>query len=621
VRAQPDELLDEAREALADDALERARSLARMASEEDPGDPDAQVVLGLVAVRSGDPETGLSHFDRALGLAGGARAAIAFNRAVCLFELGRFSAAERAFLQVADDAGPPLSGLAAVNAGFAAREQGAPLRARRHLQRARTLDTGDELGPLLDELEAELQETLRALRAEGRELLEQGRDAEAVQRFERALKLAPRDGSAHYDAGVAAYRVGARDRARRHLRRARELGLDPDWDALAVAYLDVLSGGLRRAGRGPSLGLSVAGGYDSNVTQVGLGDSNALVGLQQTIADGTFVRATVDASHGFAPTDRTFALLSYGAYQLAYTDPDLDIYSTQVHDLEMAAEVRPTGPLRLGVSAFAAVTFIGLSDYRVLSWTGGGEARVGLVHGDGFDTEVRAQVSGTDAIADEFTFLAGNRFEAGLRQVYRQRRYSLGFDLRYRVENVGTQRIDASLPNPAVPPFCIDFTDPGIFDPGSVLDGNFGGSFDGAPPDGTDAPQQCPDIDGTVAIPLAYDGPGLSLWGQTRLASWLRVGGRAFIEWRLHRGQTGAGALGPFGFQYFGQPRTQRDVRSGLGADVTAELWGPLELTASYGLLVGSSNIDNTRGEEHAYDYANLNFIRHLVDLSLSLVL
>jgi hypothetical protein len=62
-------------------------------------------------------------------------------------------------------------------------------------------------------------------------------------------------------------------------------------------------------------------------------------------------------------------------------------------------------------------------------------------------------------------------------------------------------------------------------------------------------------------------------------------------------------------------------VRSGVGADVTAELWGPLELTLSYGLLVGSSNIDNTRGEEHAYDYANLNFTRHLADVSLTLVL
>ena len=543
-------------------ALELARAAVdRSAREGRAAASDAYVVLGLVHMRRNEPALGLAAFDAALeGTLDDAsdRPVIAFNRGVCLFDLERYDEAERSFLAAAEQARGSLGALAMLNAGFAAYEAGAPANARAHLTRAKQLDPDNELAAQLAELEADLDASPAADNA----TVEEGDENPSAV--------------ARYQAGIAAYGRGAWSTARSELTTARALGLDEDRDAAALAYLDLISGGLRRAGRELNYSIELGVGYDSNVTQNGLGDSNALLDLQSSAEADAFGRAQLGLGYGAALSEPTFMRVDYGVQQLMYSKETIDVMNAQDHDLTVALEHRLTPVVRVQGSLLGSLSLMGLRDLRPLSWSGGGEATLGFDYGDGFASEASVLVLGTDVLAEELPFLAGHRIEVELAQEYRQRGLSVGGELGYRVESLGTQ------------------------------------TFQTEPPDDV-----CPDCSGETAIPLSYDGPGIALWGSKRLTSWLRCGVRASIDWRMHRDPTGFVVSTSFGREFEGTVRTQRDKRLQLSMMLTAELWGPLETQLSYGILKGLSNIDNTQGGDHALDYSNLNFTRHVIELSL----
>ncbi len=146
--------LDEARAAFDRQEYARAEALA-LAEAHPPREGAALYLVGLARFRDGRPADALA----ALELAGRAQdpppvGPWHFNRAACLYELGRFDEAEEEYLAAAA-LDPELAPVSLANAGFAALDRGALDRARAHLAKARPIAAG-RTAELVSELDAQL---------------------------------------------------------------------------------------------------------------------------------------------------------------------------------------------------------------------------------------------------------------------------------------------------------------------------------------------------------------------------------------------------------------------------------------------------------------------------------
>lgn len=146
--------LDEARRAFAaGDYVSAERLALDAAAPGAPGADQARYLAGLARFRQGRPADALAALDAAEAGAD-SPAAWRFNRAACLYELGRHAEAEAAFLEAAED--PAFAPLALVDAGFAALDGGDAGRARALASRARAAADAATL-PLVEELERALE--------------------------------------------------------------------------------------------------------------------------------------------------------------------------------------------------------------------------------------------------------------------------------------------------------------------------------------------------------------------------------------------------------------------------------------------------------------------------------
>lgn len=545
-------------------AADAAGSVGASHESEQSSEADDWQVLAARAgehFAAGRLEAALDDFEAALGVAPPERRPrLHFNRGACLFQLARFEQAEQAFRSAAEAPGSQgepsaaaLGGLAWLNAGYAALELGAAARARAHLERARQADVDGALDELLAELGAELAPA--------------------------AAEIEPEPGLAAYRAGVSAYERGQREPAQEQLQRALQRGLEPERQAAARLLLDAIAGGLRAQGPGLALEAAVGGGYDSNVVRTGIGAAAPLM-VETPERGSPLLYAEFVLGYGLGAAPWLSLRAEYGLSQLLYTRGAFDLFNSQDHGLELAAELRPAPWLRLGVAGLGELAFAGLRDFRLLTRSAG--LRSWLAWAPGLRHEFK--LSGRFrrvAVADgRFDYLGGRSWELSLGYGYRTTGISLLAELGLRRELLGSQRVVT-----AAPPEIRNFWLAGF------------------------------------EIPLSHDAPEASVSVTIPTLGWMDVvAGLVYGQRRYHEPTRLVVLQLPDNSSVAEDVRTQRDHRFGARCGLNFELGTGFELYGGYEFGVVRSTIDNTAGPDHRNDYANMNFERHLLELELGFV-
>jgi tetratricopeptide (TPR) repeat protein len=482
--------LEEARKLMAAGDNNAAAHLALAALQAQPGNGSAYMVLGLARFRA-------SRYAEALQAFAAARKAatppspglLAFNEGSALFELDRFEDAERAFKE-AGRADAKLAPLATVNAGHAALGAGALTRARAYAEAAMLLPGSDSIVAAASDLRADIEDGEAAAheqrlvaerdaakaallagqvedaiaayrrtlidaerarapaedRAEiayglGYALYRAGRYDEAALHFDAAARLIPDEADFHLMAGLAHHKRDADDEAARALDRALTLGLDADAAQLAHDARDALAWGLRSQGRGLTLHAGASGGYDSNVAQLGALRTEVLSAELPENEGSPFVTATVDTSFGAALGRHVTAQGLYMLDQIAYTDPDHDIFSLQVHTLRGSGEAR-WGHLLAGLAAQGELQFSGLSAFAPFQRVVSLEPSLGLEEGPWTSTWLRVKVSDKESLDEQTDYFSGSRRDLRISQKVRMRSFRAELGYRHRRENIGSRELD-----------------------------------------------------------------------------------------------------------------------------------------------------------------------------------
>jgi tetratricopeptide (TPR) repeat protein len=576
------EELGEAQRAFSEGRYAEAEALAERAAQP-PQRGRALYLVGLARFRAGRPAEALEALDAA-GRAEDAPEPTQwnFNRGACLYALGRFEEAERAFAEAG--ANESLARLAWVNAGFAALDAGAPERAARWAERARPGASEQELAQVR-ELRAELDlarapaaheadsESARALEA-----FDAGRFDEAHALFLQAAGREPESGRARLMAGASSYRLGRRDRAREELTGALRLRLEPGDTRIAHEYLDRLSFGLRARGPGLWLLADAGGGYDSNVFQVGVASRDVSGETSATQTGSLFVEAGLGAVGRLRLSDTLFAELSYGGSQRVYSLSTARDYSLQLHHVDAKVEWEAARRVRVGVGVGADVFLTGLSSFRGLQASGTATAWAALDESARTSTRLEGAFTPKRGLGSEFDYLSGQRLDAGLSQEVRGGRWALVARYQYRVDLIGTLEQTAA-------------TDAAV-------------------------------TSQTYVIPYAWrgHGAGASL-GVVPFGAWeARLD--AGVEWRRYVGDSVLRVRTTQGREEEWGRRRREDLRGLGGASVGVRLARPLRLSARYDLLVNLSNMDTRLTDAtgscaapdyvcHRYDYTNGNYQKH----------
>lgn len=581
--------LTSAREAFALGDYAQAEQLAQEAAHP-PHLGAALYLVGLSRFRSGRHAEALEALDAAGQAEDAPEPALwNFNRGACLYALGRFEEAEQAFANAAEDA--TLARVAWVNAGFAALDAGSPDRAETWADRA---------APGAAENEAVQVKELRALIAGARglavnptdEAYRQGLTAfdaghfdEARTHFLRAAELDPKSGRARLMAGASAWRTGARALARADIVAALSLSLDEADRHTAHQYLDRLSFGLRASGPGLRLSAGAAGGFDSNVLQVGVAARD--VSRTDTSVDtaSAFLEAGVGVTARFRLSDELFAYLLYSGSQRLYTLESLRDYSLQLHRAAATVEWDPVHRVRVGLSAGGDLYFTGLADFRGLQGAVTGWGWLAVDESELTSTRLDLTLAQKAGLVTEFDYLTGPRFDATLSQELRLPSQSLTAWYRYREDRIGTLVQETS-------------ADP----------------FTGAARE--------------YVIPFGWAGHALGASTRLVLGPTYEASLDAELERRNYREDSALRITTLAGSQEDWDLRRRRDWRFILGTSASARLTKWLRLTARYELLVNRSNVDTRLADEpgdcaapdylcHAYDYTNGNYTKHVVLLEL----
>ncbi|HEY2901598.1 MAG TPA: tetratricopeptide repeat protein, partial [Polyangia bacterium] len=597
---------------------EQAARIAERAVVADPENGDAHLVLGLARFRTHRYAEAADAFDAAAHAARPVAATVAaFNKGSALFKAGQFEAAENCFLEAATD--KSLAALATVNAAFAALNSEQLDRAKELLSAAQRQPRAREISNVLDDLRQQIEDEedrladarVRKLRDEARQALNHGKWGQAItgylaalgqaRRLERsnaelgeltyalgiaqyraghfedarrtfndAATLSPSEGEFHMMAAVSAARLDENAAARRSFEEALRRGLSPENTDLIRGYLAALAPGLATRGGGVDISAAVATGYDSNVTQSG-------VGRTETIANtgaSAFAEAAFDLAWRFPVGERGFAELAYDFDQTAFFDSELDAFSLQQHTVEATGEVRLLPWLRASLLGGGDMLFAGLSGFAAFQI--GATVRPMLAFDEGPRTSTRIELehSWKHTLQSDFSHLSGTRTDLTIAQDLGSRSVRLMLAYRYRDENLPTpERINtADLPNLG------------------------------------DLPQ-CPNNSCTYVIPYGYTAHA----GLARAAIALPDLGRLLLTASLESRQYGTNSYIEIaaGGMSIGNiyPRERHDTRYGAGIALVLSHGTVYDATVRYDLLISRSNIERGfGGEQHQFDPADRSF-------------
>lgn len=616
-----------ARRALDGHDFQRAVLLGAMATARAPQSYEAALVLGLAHFRDDDPAEAVAPFAHAAAL-DPASSTARFNLASALYKSGRVAAAEQRYVEAAALDGK-VAPLAYYDAALAALDDGDPERAARHLadavtaaravgqtavaERAESLATSlhqrsrESAAPEIralaraarqallarryDEAVAGYERAVAAAVAEGapaadRAELQYGlghalyRKTEltaAARAFEEASRLAPKDPEFHYMLGLVHFDAGADRDAQRAMERALALGLDGDE---ARRARDVVRG-IKQAHRGDAsrfyLELRVAAGYDTNVPQSGV-----VLKAQQSGSDtaAPFLEGDLDVFWRPLGSSRNGLSLQYRFGELAYLDAALDPYSLQEHDLSAVGACTPTAPLTLELGADGYLLFAGVETFATFQAGASAGPRIILHEPRGFETRLRYQHVFKFSLDPNYSYLGGNRDEAGASELWRDPKHRVSLGYLFAREAIGVQKValgDLALPQAA----------PGSYDPASVY-----------------------------FIPYSYYGHEVSL----AAARDLPAGFRGAVTLRYeHRKYDGPSYIEPPSGASKSNFRTRIDDRFGADLSMRHPIALGFEIELAYTFIVNRSTIDNSRPPT-PLDYDNKNYLKHILQLAFAYV-
>ena len=603
---------------------EQAGRIAERALMADPENGDAHLVLGLARFRMKRYLEAAGAFEAAAHAGRPVAAPIAaFNKGSALFKAGRFEAAMSCFLDAAAD--QSLAAVATVNAGFAAVASEDTDRAKELLVAAQRAPRAGEISAVLDDLRQQIEDEedrlaitrVRQLRAEARQALNRGQWTQAIRGYRRALTEARRLdrsnselGELTYALGVAQYRAGHFEdahrsfddaaalepdegefrmmaavsaarldenaAARRGFEEALRRGLSPENTDLIRGYLAALAPGLAARGSGVSMGAAVATGYDSNVSQSGVGRTDTIANA----GSSGFAEVAFDLSWRFPVGRPGYAELAYDFDQTAFFDSDLDAFSLQQHTAELTGEMRLSPWLRLSLLGGGELLFSGIRGFSPFQIGVTTKPMLAVDEGPRASTRIELERSWRHALQADFSQLSGNRTDLTVAQDLGNRRVRITVAYRYRQEDLPTpERINtASLPN------LVDLP-------------------------------QCPNNSCTYVIPYGYTAHA----GLARAAIMLPQMGRLLLSASLENREYASNSYIEvvMGGVSIGNiyPRRRSDRRYGGGIALALSGGTPYEATVRYDLLISRSNIDNTVDR---LDYDNKNFAKHVVSLEVS---
>jgi tetratricopeptide (TPR) repeat protein len=620
----PAELLSEARRALDQQDFRRAAELAALASFRAPVKPESWSTLGLARFRGGEPALAVTPFERAAALQPHSATAH-FNLASALYRSGRFAEAEREYLAAA-----PLSErvapLALYDAGLAALDDDRRRRATEHFSAAAGAAVKAHQAPLAERaqrLADELQSSsatdeIRHRAGRANEALARNQLDESVARYRRALELAEHHqldaaalGELHYGLGHALYRrhdallaarefaaaqalvpddpdfcfmlglaqfdAGADADAAVALARALMLGLDGEHARRARQIL----GALERAQRSDTARFyaeaRVGVGFDTDVPQ-----SAVVLTPTKTASatDAAFLSADLDLFWRPFGTPRTGLSLDYRFGQIAYLSRPLDPYSLQEHDLTVSGSWTLHSRLTLEAGADGYLLFAGVQDFAPFQVGLGLGPRLVVNEEHGLQTRLRFEHVLKQSLQSVYDYLTGQHDEVGVAQVWRDvdTRVTLGYQ--FAREAIGVELV-------ALGDLVLPLEPRGLLDAAAVYN-----------------------------IPYSYLGHELQLAVARQLPRNLRLLVNTRFE---HRDYTQESSIiNPAGtLRYYLRSRVDNRLSAGFGLRwAFARLW---ELELVYTLIVNRSTIDNTRPAT-ALDYDDKNYIKHILQLELSLV-
>lgn len=568
---------------------------------------------GSVAFTRGHYSQALGHFDEALKHAPPeqARATIHFNRAACLFELGRFQEAEAAFLTSAE-LDPGHADNARLNAGFAALRDRRIDAAKKHLESTQSQsDKRRRLAEDIEQSESALaaEATQRMLR-EAFAQLRRGQTRRAAKSFEQlirrravsktdeaeawyglaralqshneyeqairairqAQRLVPTEGEFQLTLGEIRSRQGKTDAAIAALRRSLAMPLSPDSRAFAERTLARLT----RPPWNPGFSghVLVSAGLDTNADRSGAAESlDAFTGAPPQQSGYSHI------TFGLGYLFEAGQSLAFGPY---YSLSSLLFAAPSVEDLGLTRQA--VGPevywalsrtvwLRLRLNA--GFSFAGLSDPAPFTSELGGGARLNLKQSP--DAYLLFDVSANRIFGHAGqAYLDGARVSSRIRQTVYFSRTRFDLSAFGTLNSAGSYQLDVD-----------------------------GQRFD--------LPQN---DDYFFEIPVSYVAAGLELRLRqpfTRRAS-IEVRGRL-----THRPYLEDSLLQSDDGDVVEDSRKRRMdwyLEGGVEAAYALSADRRWSVTADYQLFVSRSNLGGS-GSEHRFDYQNRNFTQHSAGVGL----
>lgn len=580
-----------------------------------PDDFGLAMRRGSQAFARGERSLALASFERALSLAS-APADVAtahFNRAACLFELGRFDEAEAGFAMSAR-LDPGYADSARLHAGFAAVRNGRLAEARRYLQGAAQGDAGKrkKLRSQIEQAEEEgrrvatqqaLSEAFRQLeggdseksaesfsrllasdsrltdaqRAEAhyglaRALQSHGQFDTAMSAIREARRLVPGEGEYEMTRGEILWRRGDASGAITALRRSLAMPLSADSRRFARDTLEILT----RPPWTPGLSGSALGGLgvDSNADQSGAAVSRDTATAELSRAS-PFAHVAVAVSYVAALSKATALGVNYALNAMLFSQDSVRELSLAEQQAGVDFHWTPARDLWLRARLNVGYALSGLANLTPFATEYGGAMHLRYAQSDTRRLDLQLAAVQVDGHGGQ-PYLDGQRVVARAAQSLRVAGLKLRFTAQALLNAIGTLVLDVQDGEYSLPP-----------SPGYRYD-----------------------------VPLAYFAPGLEARAERALTSSLSLGARIGLE---HRAYLRASRIVQLeGTVIDDSVKRRRDLRpqAGLDAVYALDRGGSWAVLGDYRLFLSRSNLERGAGAEHAFDYQNRNFLQHTLAVS-----